>query len=81
MGTVDKDINTICEAFGLGKVSLIGHSSGGLMTMHYAIAHGDRVENMILLNSMDASYTHDPALKGGYIAGIRSIKASPRLYK
>ncbi len=75
MKTFIEDIDAVRQAYKLGKASFIGHSSGGLMVMRYAIEYSNFVEKMILLNSMDAFYSHIP--EQDYIKGIRNIKASP----
>lgn len=46
-----KDLDGIREFLGLEKVSLLGHSWGGLLALHYALAFPDRVERLILVDS------------------------------
>ena len=50
-----EDLESIQKAFGLTKVTLAGHSWGGLLAIQYAIAHPEAVEKMILFNSLGAS--------------------------
>ncbi|MCC6128269.1 MAG: alpha/beta fold hydrolase [Chlamydiae bacterium] len=45
-----EDLEAIRRHFGLKKLKLIGHSWGGLLAMHYAIAHPECVEQLILLH-------------------------------
>lgn len=49
------DIETIRKEFGLKKMTVLGHSWGGLLAMHYAINYPESVEKLILLNSIPAS--------------------------
>ena len=56
MSNFVEDIEAIRKHFGLRQVHLMGHSWGGLIAMNYAIAHGDRLQSLILLNAMPASW-------------------------
>ena len=47
-----KDIEAVQNAFGFEKTTIIGHSFGGLLAMKYAITHPERVNKLILINSM-----------------------------
>lgn len=49
------DLEAIRSAFNLSKISILGHSWGGFLALNYAIAHPERVEKLILSNSMPAS--------------------------
>ncbi|WP_420387633.1 alpha/beta fold hydrolase [Roseivirga sp.] len=53
-GFVD-DIEQIRQNLKLEKLNVMGHSWGGLIAMKYAIAHDDRVDHLILSNSMAPS--------------------------
>ncbi len=46
-----KDLEGIREHFGLDKVSLIGHSWGGLLALHYALAYPERTQRLIIVDS------------------------------
>lgn len=48
------DVEGIRQALGLEKIHLLGHSWGGLLAMHYAIAHQDKLHSLILMNSLGA---------------------------
>ena len=43
--------NEITRAAGSGRVSLLGESFGGALTLSYAVAHPERVERLIIVNS------------------------------
>ncbi len=49
------DLDHIRQAFHLDKISLLGHSWGGFLAMHYALAHPASVDKLILSNSVPAS--------------------------
>ncbi len=49
------DLEAIRQHFGLEKVSILGHSFGGFLAMHYAISHPEAIDKLILLNSAPSS--------------------------
>lgn len=83
--TYIEDIDAIRKALGTEKVSLLGHSWGGLLAMHYAISHPDSIDKLILLGSAPAS-AEDFALftaevikrLAPYSEELSEIEASPR---
>ena len=50
-----EDIEQIREKLGFEKLDVLGHSWGGLVAMKYAIAHSDKINHLILANSMAPS--------------------------
>ncbi len=46
-----RDLDGIREYFGLEKVSLLGHSWGGLLALHYALDYPGRVDRVVLVDS------------------------------
>jgi proline iminopeptidase len=50
-----QDIESLREALGLDRFTLMAHSWGGFLAMQYAIEHGARLEALVLLDSMAAS--------------------------
>lgn len=50
-----EDIDAIRKSLGVEKISLLGHSWGGFLSMHYAISHPDSVDKLILVSSLPAS--------------------------
>ncbi len=45
------DIESIREAFGIGKMNLLGHSWGGILAMHYGIRHPENLRTLILCST------------------------------
>jgi proline iminopeptidase len=50
------DLDAVRHHFALDAMAIVGHSWGGIVAMHYALAHPGRVSRMILLNTAPASY-------------------------
>ena len=50
-----EDLETLRRTLGYQKVTLIGHSWGGMIAMRYAIKYGVNVTKMILMNTMPAT--------------------------
>jgi proline iminopeptidase len=50
-----EDLEAIREAFHCDTISILGHSFGGYLAMEYAIAHPERVEKLILSDTLPAS--------------------------
>ena len=44
------DVNAVVQHFGQLKATLVGHDSGGWISWHYAMAHPDRTERLVLVN-------------------------------
>lgn len=55
IATYLEDIEAIRKEFGFEKVSVLGHSWGGLLAMEYAIAYPQSIDKLILLDSMPKS--------------------------
>lgn len=47
-----QDIEAIRTSFGLDKVTLLGHSWGGFLMMHYAFIHPEAIDSLIFVSSM-----------------------------
>ncbi len=56
MSTDVADLDALRAFFGLESVAVLGHSWGGLLAMAYAIAHPERVSDLILMNTAPASH-------------------------
>ena len=50
------DLESIRSYFNLDKLNLLGHSFGGLLALHYAIAYPSKVNSLILVDTDAASY-------------------------
>lgn len=55
LDTFVEDLDAVRRAFGLKKVTLLGHSWGGFLAMEYACDHPEAVEKLILMSSMAPS--------------------------
>ena len=51
------DLEALRQAFGLGKINLIGHSFGGILAMKYGIAHNANLGMLMLVDSTGPVYT------------------------
>lgn len=45
------DLEGVREAFGIERMNLLGHSWGGILALHYAIRHPDRLRSLILCST------------------------------
>lgn len=50
-----QDIDELRSAFGIKKLNIMAHSWGGILAMKYAIKHADKINSLILVNSVGAS--------------------------
>ena len=50
------DLEGLRQLLGLETMAIMGHSWGGLVAMHYAIAHPERLSHLVLLNTAPASH-------------------------
>lgn len=55
LSTYVKDLETLRKTFQCDKISLLGHSWGAFLALHYAIAYPDCVDKLIVSNSVPAS--------------------------
>jgi proline iminopeptidase len=51
-----EDLDRIRQHFGVGAISILGHSWGGLLAMEYATRYPDRIARLVLMNTAPASY-------------------------
>lgn len=42
------DLRRVCDALGLERTSLLGHSMGGMICQEFALTHPDRVDRLVL---------------------------------
>jgi proline iminopeptidase len=55
--TYVEDLEGLRRHLGLETMAVMGHSWGGIVAMHYALAHPERLTQLVLLNTAPA--THD----------------------
>ena len=51
--TLDKlvgDVDAVVKHFGHQKATLVGHDSGGWISWHYAMAHPDKTDRLVIVN-------------------------------
>ena len=65
-----EDLFELLTDFGLRKVSLIGHSMGGIVAMKFAFEYPHRVEKLVIADIAPKSY---PALHQNILRGLHSI--------
>jgi len=46
-----RELESLRQELGHEKISLIGHSTGGILAVQYALAHRDRVDKLVVLSS------------------------------
>lgn len=51
LATIAADLSSLIAAFGLQKVSLVGHSYGGLVALRWALDHPDSVRKLALVEA------------------------------
>jgi pimeloyl-ACP methyl ester carboxylesterase len=50
------DLLELCDALGLDRIHLLGHSMGGKVAMQFATQHPDRVEKLIVVDMAPRAY-------------------------
>lgn len=68
------DLDVLRKTLGIDQFILMGHSWGGSLAMHYAIAHQDHLSGLILLNSAPANYEGQVAFVSEYEARTQAIQ-------
>ena len=67
------DLETVRETLGLETFTLMGHSWGGFLGMHYAIKHPEHLNGLILLNTVPADYKGQKAFLDTFIERTADI--------
>lgn len=76
-----QDLDDLHKSLNLDKVTLLGHSWGGIIAMNYAIKHPENMNKLILLNSAPADYKGQLAFTKEYIKrGKNIMKQTAPLY-
>jgi proline iminopeptidase len=47
------DISALADSLRLGRFTLLGHSFGGLLALHYAARHPERLRALVLMNTVE----------------------------
>lgn len=61
-----EDIEALRKELGFETIHLMGHSWGGIMAMHYAVAYPESLSSLILCNSMPATSEFDELLGSNF---------------
>jgi pimeloyl-ACP methyl ester carboxylesterase len=73
------DCRTVLDALGLDSAVLAGMSMGGFVAARVALADPDRVDGLVLLDSMAEAYPEDEREEYGDLAeGVRGADRMPR---
>lgn len=64
------DLDAVCEAFGIERMNLLGHSWGGILAQYYAIRHPERLKSLIFC-STTPSYAAFAEMRVNYEARRR----------
>ena len=67
---MSEDLYEFLTDFGLRRISLIGHSMGGMTAMNFALEYPHRVDKLIVVDIAPKSY---PAMHQEILAGLRAI--------
>ena len=59
-----EDVEAVRQALGLGKVSLLGHSFGGVLAEAYALEHQENLSHLILASTFASTRELNVALAG-----------------
>lgn len=74
-------LNNLIEKFSFNKISLIGNSMGGLISLYFTITFQEKVEKLILVNNGGFSQELSPILKIATIYPIGEIALAFANYK
>jgi 2-hydroxy-6-oxonona-2,4-dienedioate hydrolase len=85
VGTLVDFLDGFCKKLGIAKASIVGNSLGGWAAMGFTLAHPDKVEKMVLVDSAGYSFeklggpkpTHEmlEALNPSTLAGAKGVLA------
>ncbi|QGN56306.1 alpha/beta fold hydrolase [Novosphingobium sp. Gsoil 351] len=71
-------VASLLDVLGIDKVSMVGNSFGGAITLAFMIAHPDRVERAVLMGPAGLDFPITPALEQvwGYTPSLDDMRAS-----
>jgi proline iminopeptidase len=58
-----EDVEAVRASLKIDRLTILGHSWGGMLAMAYAVAHPDRVESLILVDSGGMDLTFGPYIR------------------
>ncbi|MDL5199802.1 alpha/beta hydrolase [Streptomyces sp. ALI-76-A] len=79
IGHLVADVEGFVAARGFDTVDLLGHSLGGIVAMHYALARPERVRSMVLLNTTAEPTDPTPPHVIGRLAELGRSRGMPGL--
>jgi 2-succinyl-6-hydroxy-2,4-cyclohexadiene-1-carboxylate synthase len=66
------DLTRFLDAMGIARCDLLGHSMGGMVALRFTLAHPERVDSLVLMDTMPGPISDDASLQllevGGKIA-------------
>jgi proline-specific peptidase len=74
IGDYASDVEELREHLGLERLLLLGHSHGGVVAIEYAATHPDRVERLILANTLPR---HGPEQDAAMQAAVETRQDQP----
>lgn len=75
------DIEALRQALGHERVTVLGHSFGGLIAMGYALAHPDRTRALVLLNTVEpgSRFREETMRRSAALRGPEDLEAMREL--
>src|SRR5262249_30856681 len=55
LGSLVADLRGVLDALGLEQADLLGHSLGGVVALHFALTHPERVASLVLMDTSPSS--------------------------
>ncbi|MFI5316455.1 MAG: alpha/beta fold hydrolase [Myxococcota bacterium] len=68
-----EDLRAAFDALGLARADLLGHSLGGVVALHFALAHPERVASLVLMDTspMPLKFRSSESVRAGIAAFAR----------
>jgi pimeloyl-ACP methyl ester carboxylesterase len=70
------DVAAFMDARGIGRAAIVGHSLGSFVAQNFAVAHGERVERLVLVGS---GVAFDNAVGVEFRASLPTVPDAPDL--
>ncbi|GAK10367.1 alpha/beta fold hydrolase [Geomicrobium sp. JCM 19038] len=82
METMADDIEALRKYLGLDKVSVLGHSFGGMIAQILAVRHPQAIEKLLLINTAPSHHFYEDALAfAQQVATPRQLELIPKLFE